>query len=1123
MSGWIAAFAWACVLVRNGFAQQLLSADQPYTITLKAGDCQGFMIGTMAPERGAYVVSVAPAGTTGDCNAADVLQSLPQDPEHFATSAYDGNTTCSDVQTPQPRPDSYGRDRSLKFLSILTPAVQALPYTVCSDTTWTLLKDMELVTRGPLDTFVFFDNTCSSQNGSTTIRVTASRSPDIDPTAYCARLVAQSAGDREIQAITNLAVIGFTVVTLMGIFMLTACCSCWCCCARSGRCAGDGSRACHARCAACVGRCGCGWIMDTAGGMTFYRTSQRQPLLFWAFAAACLTTIQVINLPDFRRSDTLDPDYKDTNDQWGADNVRRVPLVRFITATWRAIVFAVIVFGALPLAFSDPLRDRSFRSKAAVSGVLIVSANFVVALLLADIYRYYHLWPHKAAQVVLQIGVAGTHLMTTFTYACLVHRCRMQRRRRRTQPKLDVAAAAAGGAVATPAVQPAAERPSAPAAAPPETAVLRPPPGAVDGAAQNGAVEVVGAGDGRVATGGAGPVGEATEAGGDGSERPEVPEAGVAGIEVTAQVLPQQMGQAVQTDASGAERATVELETNATGGGGLGGAVAWASAAQLSTASALDSEPVADTEAEDEVGGALPATAEELAQQQEEEAGAARSWAGAAVQAVRKVWDDIREDPRVGFRYSAFMSASLAVAAVTTTSSFLRALSFVKDLSECSRADSECLYRVQRWFYRRLVEGLVRVDLEVLELQAAGVCRTLRDGDVEQLIESRWSTNLATHEVLERCQTERQLQGAQQAQRRHPRWLAEGETPVLLGGAAAVVAAYCISMYTIYHVARAYKRLELKLRAARLAELLWNHRNGAPLAATTGTASDTATCSTPADAPGPAAAHSRSGSGGAAGLMSRMRSRPPTASGSTSTETKSRPTARKARVELGRDILKDYETVSIGQSAYFTGTLVSTCFFQLWLGALVLGAIFVALLHPSFWTLVREYVGWPLSLAVILCWHILSQIFLNKYVTDGKRIRWPFVWLFAYVTLSSAYCVVAVLLGLMRLVQLVLTSILALSRLDSCLFTVLRGRDRGYASFLAMALVLHSFQQCLKETAARERRERPPAKDAAAAAAAPATAAPGDAQQAQQPPPAAQQRWHAAAAWAVAIERAEGS
>lgn len=53
---------------------------------------------------------------------------------------------------------------------------------------------------------------------------------------------------------------------------------------------------------------------------------------------------------------------------------------------------------------------------------------------------------------------------------------------------------------------------------------------------------------------------------------------------------------------------------------------------------------------------------------------------------------------------------------------------------------------------------------------------------------------------------------------------------------------------------------------------------------------------------------------------------------------------------------------------------------------------------------------------------------------------------------------VGLLLALARLIWLLIPSIIALSRLDACLFTMYKGRDRGYASFLAMALMLHSFQ-----------------------------------------------------------------
>lgn len=60
------------------------------------------------------------------------------------------------------------------------------------------------------------------------------------------------------------------------------------------------------------------------------------------------------------------------------------------------------------------------------------------------------------------------------------------------------------------------------------------------------------------------------------------------------------------------------------------------------------------------------------------------------------------------------------------------------------------------------------------------------------------------------CRTARTLFGAQQEEP-HPEWLRDSRTPVLVGGFAAVIIAYCISMYTIYHVARAYKKLELKV------------------------------------------------------------------------------------------------------------------------------------------------------------------------------------------------------------------------------------------------------------------------------------------------------------------------
>ena len=58
--------------------------------------------------------------------------------------------------------------------------------------------------------------------------------------------------------------------------------------------------------------------MDKAGGLTFYSSSQSNALLFWAFSASCITTIQVINIPQFDRDDTLNPDRRDSRTTWCA-------------------------------------------------------------------------------------------------------------------------------------------------------------------------------------------------------------------------------------------------------------------------------------------------------------------------------------------------------------------------------------------------------------------------------------------------------------------------------------------------------------------------------------------------------------------------------------------------------------------------------------------------------------------------------------------------------------------------------------------------------------------------------------------------------------------------------------
>jgi hypothetical protein len=77
-------------------------------------------------------------------------------------------------------------------------------------------------------------------------------------------------------------------------------------------------------------------------------------------------------------------------------------------------------------------------------------------------------------------------------------------------------------------------------------------------------------------------------------------------------------------------------------------------------------------------------------------------------------------------RYSVFVSASLLISFFTLTASLLRALKWVRNLAECTEENSQCYEKVQRWFFKRLVKGLVPVDLDALELQFAEACETFR-------------------------------------------------------------------------------------------------------------------------------------------------------------------------------------------------------------------------------------------------------------------------------------------------------------------------------------------------------------------------------------------------------------
>lgn len=81
----------------------------------------------------------------------------------------------------------------------------------------------------------------------------------------------------------------------------------------------------------------------------------------------------------------------------------RILILKFANGLLVALASAMLPYGAIVLSFSDPLRDKSFRSKAVVTGFMIVLGEIFTALSLADAWRYFSLWDFKGHQIILQV------------------------------------------------------------------------------------------------------------------------------------------------------------------------------------------------------------------------------------------------------------------------------------------------------------------------------------------------------------------------------------------------------------------------------------------------------------------------------------------------------------------------------------------------------------------------------------------------------------------------------------------------------------------------------------------------------------------------------------------------
>jgi hypothetical protein len=79
---------------------------------------------------------------------------------------------------------------------------------------------------------------------------------------------------------------------------------------------------------------------------------------------------------------------------------------------------------------------------------------------------------------------------------------------------------------------------------------------------------------------------------------------------------------------------------------------------------------------------------------------------------------------------------------------------------------------------------------------------------------------------------------------------------------------------------------------------------------------------------------------------------------------------------------------------------------QLWMIGAILGLLIAALLHPAFWILVARHWPWVVSLVFVSLWHVLTQLLLNRKLSDGKVVRRPYGFICAYLLFSATYVVV---------------------------------------------------------------------------------------------------------------------
>eukprot|EP01025_Chloroclados_australasicus_P046819 TRINITY_DN5177_c1_g1_i5.p1 TRINITY_DN5177_c1_g1~~TRINITY_DN5177_c1_g1_i5.p1 ORF type:complete len:800 (-),score=58.94 TRINITY_DN5177_c1_g1_i5:691-3090(-) len=158
------------------------------------------------------------------------------------------------------------------------------------------------------------------------------------------------------------------------------------------------------------------------------------------------------------------------------------------------------------------------------------------------------------------------------------------------------------------------------------------------------------------------------------------------------------------------------------------------------------------------------------------------------------------------------------------------------------------------------------------------------------------------------------------------------------------------------------------------------------------------------------------------------------------------------------DSLKGYSIVS---SIYFFGIVISTSALQMYIFSYLLTFCLTVLFSPWFWKdFLKDYYGYIIVYAAMI---IVNNFVIFKLggrmVTPEHTITRPAIWLAYFIICSFSYLILGILYAFYRMLYLLMTTLISISRMDVTLFTVFSFLDNGHNAFMGLLLMSYAMTE----------------------------------------------------------------